>query len=63
MVIRRHTFYVIYVKGFFSFPVCVALNKRFVFFGYRAATGEGNMGYGKWICIPPNTDRDEEDER
>ena len=35
------------------FPFCVAVNKRSVFYCYRAM-GEGNMGYGKWIRIPPN---------
>ena len=41
--------------------MCVAVNKRSVFYDYRAAMGEGNMGYGKWICIPPNMDPDEEE--
>ena len=39
----------------------MAVNKRSVFYSYRAAMGEGNMGYGKWICIPPNIDPDEEE--
>ena len=43
----------IHLVAFFCFPFCVAVNKRSVFYCYRAM-GEGNMGYGKWIRIPPN---------
>ena len=43
--------------------VCGGVNKRSVFYGYRAAMGEGNMGYGKWIRIPPNMDPEQGDDQ
>ena len=43
--------------------MCGGVNKRSVFYGYRAAMGEGNMGYGKWIRIPPNMDPEQADDQ